>query len=806
MWGLASTDYSRKAHDFSPGTGAGGRGNLRAAPGRFIHLGRILILAVLLVPAGLATGASLPEILKQDPDQPWEIQAETAEYDSVRKVYVARGGVVIRKGNKRLSAEQATFDHRNLTASAEGNVMLTTGEDILTGDRMDIDLDKETGTIHHGKIFAKEKNFHIRGERIEKVGKNTYQVSKASVTTCDGEIPAWRITAKNLDVTLEGYGKMKGGTFWVKKIPVAYSPYFIFPVKQDRQSGLLFPEFGSSDRKGITYNQPLFWAISDSQDATFYNYFMSDRGDKIGAEYRYVLDERSKGSFMLDYLYDRKIDDGAGSSSADWGYEGDGYLRPNHERYWFRAKINQSLPFDVTSRLDLDIVSDQDYLYEFQDGHSGFDTTRKYFNQHFGREIDDYTDPIRTNSLNLNKTWNAYSFNAEALWYDNVVNRRWEETDTTLQRLPLVSFNSVRQGIRGLPLYWSMESNYAHFYRQDGDKGHRLDIWPRFSIPHRFKEYLFVEPSVGVRETLWNVNGDDTSLEGPYASSDGNQHREMFDARVDLFTRLSRVYSLAPDGKGLLSRLNMRPEKIRHHLRPEFVYEFVPDRNQDEYPFFDPADRVVRKNRATFSLVNTWVSKSKRVVPAPETGATGADLHPVVDYAFRQFCRFEVSQSYDADTYAADDLIYAYDLTDRTTPEPGEHLSPFYARLDVAPADFYTVSADMQWSYLEDAFLSGNIAMTLRDRRGDVLFAEYRSTRDTNESLYASLQAQLTSWLSTYAEYEQNIRDNENIKTGLGFIYTHPCWSMNLRFLKDRDDEAFGVMINLAGLGGAGLN
>lgn len=806
MWMPASTDYSRRPHDFSPGAGAVGRPGLRAVPGRAIRIAGLLILAVLLAPAGPARGASLPEFLTQDPDQPWEIQAETVEYDAVRKVYVARDGVVIRKDDKRLSARQVTFDHKNMTASAEGNVMMTTGEDILTGERIDIDLEKETGTIHQGKVFSREKNFHIRGERIEKTGRNEYRVREASVTTCDGETPAWRITARNLDVTLEGYGRVKDGTFWVKNIPIAYSPYFIFPVKRDRQTGLLFPEFGSSDRKGVSYNQPLFWAISESQDATFYNYFMSDRGDKVGAEYRYVLDERSKGTFMLDYLHDRKIDDGTGSSSADWGYEGDGYLRPNHDRYWFRAKINQALPLDVTSRLDLDIVSDQDYLYEFQDGHSGFDATRKYFNQHFGREIDDYTDPIRTNSLNLNRIWSAYSFNAEALWYDNVLNRRWEETDPTLQRLPLVSLNSVRQGIRGMPLYWSMESNYAYFYRQDGDKGHRLDIWPRLSMPRRFKEYLFLEPSVGVRETLWNVNGDDTALEGPYASSDENRHREMFDARVDLFTRLSRVYSLAPDGGGLLSRLNLRPEKIRHHIRPEFVYEFVPDRNQDEYPFFDPADRVARKNRATFSLVNTWVSKSKRARKASEPGATGTELHPAVDYAFRQFCRFEVSQSYDADIYAADDLIYEYDLTDRTTPEPGEHLSPFYARLDVEPADFYTVSADMQWSHLEDAFLSGNIALTLRDRRGDYLYTEYRSTRDANESFYASLQARITSWLSTYAEYEQNIRDSENIKTGVGFIYTHPCWSMDLRFLKDRDDEAFGVMINLAGLGGTGFN
>ena len=765
-----------------------------------------MVLAVLLVLSGGARGESIPDILTADPDKPWEIKAETVEYDSKNNVYIARDGVVISKGKKRLSADRVIFDHKNMKASAEGHVVMVTGEDVLSGDRIDIDLESETGTIYQGKVFTKEKHFYIQGERVEKIGKKEYQVYRASVTTCDGPTPAWKITGKNLDITLEGYGKVKNGAFWIKDVPVMYSPYFIFPVKKKRQSGLLFPEFGSSDRKGLSYNQPIFWAIDDSSDATFYNYFMTERGNKVGAEYRYVLDDRSKGTVMFDYLDDRKIDDGTGSNSRDWGYEGDAYLRPNHDRYWLRAKVNQMLPLDFSSRLDLDIVSDQDYLYEFQEGFSGFETTRKYFNQHFGREIDDYTDPIRANSLNLNKIWRYYSFNAEALWYDDVVKRRWEDKNTTLQSLPFVTFNSARQAIMTSPVYWNLESQYANFYRQDGDKGHRVDIWPRFSVPYRFKEYLFIEPSVGVRETLWNVNAGDENLTGSFASSDESLHREMFDARLDLSTHLSRVYALAPDTEGLLARLQMRPEKIKHNFRPEVVYEFIPDKDQDEYPFFDPVDRMIRKNRVTLSMINSWISKSKKTRSKSDAAPEKAEFDPFMDYAFQQFCRFEISQSYDANTYDADELIYEYNLVDKTTPEAGRHWSPLYARLDVEPADFYTISTDTQWSYLEDAFLSRNIALTLKDRRGDRLYTEYRYTRDSSESFYTSVQAQLASWLSTYAEYEQNIEDNENIRTGVGIIYTHPCWSLNMRYLKDRDDYTFGLVVNLAGLGGAGIN
>jgi LPS-assembly protein len=87
----------------------------------------------------------------------------------------------------------------------------------------------------------------------------------------------------------------------------------------------------------------------------------------------------------------------------------DQYLRPNKDRYWFRMKHDQELPSGFSGRLDLDIVSDQDYLNEFKKGYSGFDETKKYFLSEFGREIDDYNDPVRVNRLNIFKNWNLYS-------------------------------------------------------------------------------------------------------------------------------------------------------------------------------------------------------------------------------------------------------------------------------------------------------------------------------------------------------------------------------------------------------------
>ncbi|MGD9278012.1 MAG: LPS assembly protein LptD, partial [Desulfobacterales bacterium] len=376
-----------------------------------------LALLILIVTSHFASAEGKAPLFKDDPTVPWHIVADEIHYDDRANQYIAKGNVTITKQDRNLSADYVRFDEKNMKAFANGHVIMTVGQDILTGSRMEMDLNTETGTVYNGTIFLQENHFFIKGDKLKKVGKDSYTADKASITTCDGDRPAWKITGRNLKVTIEGYGFVKHAALWAKKIPVLYTPFLFFPAKLKRQSGLLPPQFGYSDRKGTEYIQPVYWAINQSSDATFYLDYMAHRGEKLGLEYRYVLDERSKGTLMYDFFNDEKVDDGSFDSSEKWGYEDDNFLRPNSSRYWFRMKHDQALPFDFSARLDLDIVSDQDYLLEFKDGLTGFKQTDSYFLETFGRDLDDNDDPVRTNSLNLNRIWPAYSLNAEVLWY-----------------------------------------------------------------------------------------------------------------------------------------------------------------------------------------------------------------------------------------------------------------------------------------------------------------------------------------------------------------------------------------------------
>lgn len=79
-------------------------------------------------------------------------------------------------------------------------------------------------------------------------------------------------------------------------------------------------------------------------------------------------------------------------------------------------KHNQDLFSGLSAKIDLDVVSDQDYLHEFKSGYDGFLYTRDYFRDTFGREINDETETVvRQNRLNLNRSWDNYTFSADLL-------------------------------------------------------------------------------------------------------------------------------------------------------------------------------------------------------------------------------------------------------------------------------------------------------------------------------------------------------------------------------------------------------
>jgi LPS-assembly protein len=577
----------------------------------------------------------------------------------------------------------------------------------------------------------------------------------------------------------------------VKGIPLLYSPYVFFPVKLRRQSGLLTPQVGVSDRKGWRYSQPLFLVIDESSDATLYADYMEKRGLRGGLELRYLLDEASQGTLMVDGFSDRRVDDGQPDNSKNWGYDdttsssaSDDIPRPNEDRYWLRMKHDQSLPAGFNAQLDLDLVSDQDYLQEFKGGYMGFNETRDYFLDTFGRDIDDYDDTVRPNRLNFARTWGSYSLNLEGRWNDNVLARqeytddemRQKYTDDeTLQRLPALTLDVSRHRLLESPLYLTAANEAAHLYEPDGDKGYRLDLYPRLLWPFKLGPYLSLEPSAGYRQTLWNRYENETD---PHQEGRAD-HRELYDLRLDLS---SEVYRTLP---GLLPGA----DRSKHSLRPQLTYRYIPRVDQDDLPDFDAVDRIERRNQITWTLTQTLTARW----PTPTTTAVAAAVAGTPRYRYRQVARLKLDQDYDLN--AAND----------GEPEPWSDLR---GEIDLTPTTAFTLDGEARWSVYRQSFTRYSVGGTLRDRRGDRLTAEYRKiledaaeSVDPSESLNAETRLVLHRALALRGTLDWDLYADAVREWLIGITLTRQCWSLDLNHSVEEDDRRTYFMINLVGLG-----
>ncbi len=750
-------------------------------------------------PAARGSDFRIPDPIKGGGSLPWEIQADSLEYFTDTDTYIATDGVMIRRGEIRLSADRVKLDRKNMTAVAEGNVVLTNGPDVLSGDRVELNLEAETGLVTNGGLFLRERHFHIRSDSLEKIGKDEFTAVNASITACDHAPPDWKITGRVIRARAGGYATVTHAVFHIRDTPVFYVPWFIFPIKTRRQSGLLFPSGGFSDRRGLEYAQPLYWAVNDHSDATFTPHFMSERGLRMAMEYRIRHSAADRAVIQLDLLDDRKTDN---SGDGGYGYTDDAYTRPNRDRYWFRMKADALLPGEVAARLDLDWVSDQDYLKEFKGSSGGYDDTDTFFEQHFDRDLDYYDDPVRANHLSFRRVGEDSADYAGFLYYDDVTARRREDRDKTVHRLPYLRHRTGRRALSGTPFLWQMDADYDYFHRADGARGHRADIHPELIWPLFSGCPVWVESVAGWRQTLWYVarfdDGDTRDNRLP--------HRELPEFRVAAGTRLFRdwhhlrVTKADPKTEKKAAAAAVSPsagpspgpspgpsiEKLRHELRPTLQYRFVPRASQTDIPVFDHHDRVAPESRFTAGLVQTLTAR-------PEKNA-----------AARRILRLELSQSLELNDYSDKDREMLALSPRNKDPEEDRHLSTFHGKLDWDAADFARISADAEWSHKKTRFKTRNISLSLTGGGGGHLFLEHRLNREAGESLYMTARSRAWRGCRVSLEYERDLEADSDIRTGLGLMYEAACWSANTLYTREEKDHSLGLWITLRGLGALG--
>lgn len=722
-----------------------------------------LTLAVVLFAILLAVGqravADEPDAtaFPGDPTEPWVITCDLIEHSDSEDVYTATGNVKAERGKQSMTADRVVWKRAAGLMRADGNVKVNSGVDSVSGDFLDMDIEAKTGETRNALLFVGDKRLYIRAGALKKTGDATFSFNKGSVTACKGEKPDWQITASGVTLTLEGYGHARNTTLWMGGIPVLYSPYLFFPVKTKRATGLLAPQLGRSSRKGIFWEQPLFLVPADNWDVTLYENYMERRGNQVGAEFRMVPDATSKIWLYSAYLSDRQLDYGEG----DYGYVGDPYPRTNSERYWLAGMMDKSWSNGVKLKADLDFVSDQDYLREFKGGLMGFDAVNRALLKKFARCLDDYDSSVRDNRLFLHKSFKVTEISGGVSWRDDVVARIFDEPDPTAQKVPYVNFALGRTPVfknSAIPLVAGFSAMADNIHRLDLDRGLRLNLSPRLSLPFHLGRVLSVEPSAGLTHTTYFINQPFEA-----ADADSQESRQVGDFALDVSNRLLRDYA----------------SRFRHVIFTTLSYRLVDDVDQNSLPHFDATDRIAPENSVTLQVVNHLLSRE----------AQGA-IRPV--------CYFMLSETYDIrEAEENDPGLWA---------DPGKHrpFSPVSARLELAPANNVSAYAEARFSPYEKAFTYAATGMAYSSSQGSRFSADYYKTRDASEYISLSADVKAIRPFTFYGRYQRDLFADARVETAFGLIYESDCWSLDLGYLDEPGEQQYTVRINLRGLGGIG--
>jgi len=317
---------------------------------------RRVVIGILLIVAGAADVAAeirlpLPPALKDLSkggirlDAPVHLTADTLSYDEDTGVAVAEGNVELELGARTMRADRIRYDSATGEADLSGKVRYKDADEEFAFDRITINLDSETGVLYNGTIRISSSNYLISSTRIEKTGKSSFLIEKGMLTTCpcDPE-PDWKFEVRRARVTLDRYAVGKDITFRIRGVPVLWLPWAAFPVKMTRQSGLLLPNFSSNRSRGYTLHVPYYHVINRWSDATFTIDAMSRRGFRPEAEYRFLLNPESEGTFHATMFRDRVDRRSRGR------YYGENVYRSG------AVTANASLEIPTDSRYYLDLV------------------------------------------------------------------------------------------------------------------------------------------------------------------------------------------------------------------------------------------------------------------------------------------------------------------------------------------------------------------------------------------------------------------------------------------------------------------
>jgi lipopolysaccharide assembly outer membrane protein LptD (OstA) len=524
------------------------------------------------------------------PEKGGEVRLYTRETVHYEKDVYWEGSedVEIEYQDVKIRADKGRYDFPTKTATLEGNVIIDQGPSRMAGSRGTFALESKTGRLEDATADL-APTYHIIAEWIEKVGESTYRVHNGIFTACDVPDPAWSFSLSDATVTMDDYAHMKNVSFRIGSVPLLYTPWLVWPTKEDRASGFLVPGVGYNGRRGAYLGLTYYRVTGRSTDLTSNVDLYSSGSFGLGEEFRWAPSLESAGLFQGYAIHDKEATVCAPSSEVPSGGNGPCTM-PNGSAGVFTTRVLNRW------KIRLDHVSD-DLPYGFR----GVLAVRDYSDDQYLQDIE-RSFALSSASQILSRGFLTKNFG------NNSINFRVERSEsffgtTVLQeRLPSLEFFHRTSRIGASPLFLALESSLSYLYVNRGanlPRGayERADFHPMFSLPWKRIPWLSVTAKFGGRWTGYSDSTDEaqTHFEG---SSFTRRYGEAGLSIVG--PSFSRIFDAEIGRFG----------KFKHIIEPRIDYNYVSDVSDPaRLPTYDEIDLALGQNQVRYAIVNRLLAR-----------------------------------------------------------------------------------------------------------------------------------------------------------------------------------------------------
>ncbi len=317
-------------------------------------------LPVTVSDSALATDSLVAE---GSPEDSIHYRGRFLEYFAKDRIIRVSGDARVRQGQVELEAAeidyniprrivlaQARVDTIQTSDSGIADTILTPlalkdGSEQIYGSKLVFNVDTKQGLIEDATTQYEQA--YYRGRDLFKEEEKVFYVENGRLTSCELNEPHFHFRSEKMKLIHNDRVIARPVLFYVETLPVFIIPYYVFPLKRGRHSGILPVRLGNFEQGNrFIGNLGYYWAASEYWDVEASFDYYENAGVNFNTSLRYNKRYGFRGGLSASYARNREEQATGETRSNDW---------------WIRGNHQQTLPYDVDFGADWQFVSGSNY-------------------------------------------------------------------------------------------------------------------------------------------------------------------------------------------------------------------------------------------------------------------------------------------------------------------------------------------------------------------------------------------------------------------------------------------------------------